>query len=401
LLLLIVALAILLRLAPGLIHPFLFDDSRDYQTLASNLLTQHIYQIDPDHRATRMPGYPILLAFTGNSVPIIMILQSLCGGAIVWIVYLLGRRISRPVALLAAALAALDPVSIAFSASLLSETPFTLLLMFALWQSLRLINRPTLPRWLALGLLWGVAVYFRVSALWCIVPLGLFVWVQSKNRKLKIENSKNGSPFSISNFLFSILVVFLLLLPWQIRNFNLFHTNFFRLTTLEGISLYEAVYPAADGSPKQDLLLNNPPPDMKSLGEAELNDEYSHRARHYIRTDPLRILSLAVKKIARTWSPFMNAANFQNPALQAALALWHIPLFIFALFAAFFSPLPLKIKGTLLIPILYFTALHALFLGSVRYRVPLMPIVCLFGAAGITTLIEKCRNSQPATPSTV
>ena len=44
--------------------------------------------------------------------------------------------------------------------------------------------------------------------------------------------------------------------------------------------------------------------------------------------------------------------------------------------------------GVLLLPVLLTTLLHMLFVGSVRYRVPVMPMVMVLSAAGVAALIR-------------
>ena len=92
-------------------------------------------------------------------------------------------------------------------------------------------------------------------------------------------------------------IVFAMLTPWLVRNYGQFHSGPFRLTTLEGISLYEAVYPEADGGPKQDKINKQLPPDIAVLNEAQRNDEWNRRGWEYVRTEPLRVGKLAYAKI--------------------------------------------------------------------------------------------------------
>ncbi|HUO08754.1 MAG TPA: glycosyltransferase family 39 protein [Phycisphaerae bacterium] len=388
----IIALAISIRLALAIIHPFQFPDSADYDILARNILHGDAYVTAPPHGlfATRMPGYPLFVAalefLLGPSIQHVLIIQSLLSGLIVWLVYAIARRAGESVALLAALLAAFDPLTIGFSAAFLSEMPFTLLMLLALWLFVRLLEGGGFDHWLLAGLTWSAAVYMRASALWCILPLALWTLLHIKRRTWRHVR------IAAIGVVVSTAIVLVSLLPWQTRNFAIFHSHFFRLTTLEGISLYEAVYPDADGSPKQDII--QLPPDMSPMNEAQRNDEWNRRAWQYIRNDPGRIVLLALRKFARTWSPWLNASEFRNSRLQFAIAAWYIPLFLLGLLGLVLAPFPRGIKGLLLIPILYFSAVHSLFLGSVRYRAPLMPIVCIFAAAGIMTLLQRRKARQ-------
>src|SRR5271154_1814083 len=91
----------------------------------------------------------------------------------------------------------------------------------------------------------------------------------------------------------------------------------------------------------------------------------------YVFGEPGRVLELAVRKMGRTWSPWLNAAEFRNAGVQAVMVAWYVPLFGLGLIGVLIGRVPMKLRGLLLIPVLYFTLVHSLFLGSVRYRVPL------------------------------
>jgi hypothetical protein len=223
-----------------------------------------------------------------------------------------------------------------------------------------------------------MGVMLRVAALYCVVPLlAWVVWQMPARAKMR----RMGGPIMV------LVIVALMLAPWLARNYSHFHSGFFRMTTLEGISLYEAVYPEADGGPKQDKIAL--PSAMAGLNEAERNDEWSRRAWSYVRSDPLRVAKLALIKIGRTWSPWFNTEEFNNPAIRWGMAIWYIPMWVLGIAGIIWGRLPRATKILLVVPVLYFTALHALFLGSVRYRVPLMPVVCIFAASGIAAMWTK------------
>jgi 4-amino-4-deoxy-L-arabinose transferase-like glycosyltransferase len=391
---LILGLAFGLRAALGWMHPFNFPDSADYKALAHALVTHQPY-VAGGYVASRMPGYPLLLAgveMVGGGDRAIMVLQALMGALIVWLIYLVGKRLSTTTALIAAAFAAFDPLSIGFSAAVLTETPFTLCLVASIWLGVRIIeSRNGLKAWrlwVALGVVWGIGVYLRASALWAIVPLSLAAayFAAVPQRRLAAW---------VLPPLIPLAIIFALLTPWLVRNYSIFHTHPLRLTTLEGISLYEAVYPDADGGPKQDIINRNLPAEMQSMNEAERNDEWNRRAWQDIRNDPGRIAKLAVIKIARTWSPWFHAADFRAGPIQWLMALWNVPLLALAL-VGLFGRMRRDVLILLVIPIGYFTAIHALFLGSVRYRVPLMPLVGILAAHGVMVMVRRLAKAQPS-----
>jgi len=391
-----VGLAVGLRATLGIMHTFLFPDSPDYLQLAKAILSHEAYMAGGNF-AARMPGYPVFIAlifelFRNTNEKAILLAQALMGGACVVMVYSLGRRVSHAVGLAAAFLAALDPLSIGFSAAVLTETPYTFFLLLALCIAVRIMEGrrfgrlPDWASWVLLGLVWGIGIYFRGSALWGIVPVtGWMAVVRKRNG----EETSHGRALGYA--VLAIVISFMTLVPWQMRNYRLFHNGAMRLTTLEGMSLYEAVYPGADGGPKQPEI--PVPPEIKTMDEAQRSDEWSRRAWKEIETDPLRIAKLGVMKFGRTWSPTFNAAEFKKIGpIQVLMALWHIPLFLLALLGI--PRVSWALRILLLIPVVYFSLIHALFLGSVRYRVPLMPIVCVFSAAGLMGLWKWLRSGK-------
>jgi hypothetical protein len=395
-----VGLAVGLRATLAITHSFSFPDSPDYVQLAKAILSHETYTAGGNF-AARMPGYPVFIALVhaifgvhedpNHPEVALLLVQALMGGACVVMVYTLGRRVSHAVGLAAAFLAAVDPLSIGFSAAILSEAPYTFFLLLALCIAARLMEGRPLGRmpewvsWVMLGAVWGIGVYFRGSALWGIVPVAAWTACVRWQNARAAQAHADSTRASVMPALFALLAIVIslaTLVPWQIRNYRLFHSGITRLTTLEGMSLYEAVYPGADGGPKQMTI--PVPPEITAMDEAQRSDEWSHRAWKEIESDPLRIAKLAVIKFGRTWSPMFNAQDFNIRPIQVLMALWHIPLFLLALLGI--PRVPAAVRILLLVPLVYFTLIHALFLGSVRYRVPLMPVVCLFAAAGLMGL---------------
>lgn len=374
---LIVGIAVGLRLALAFVLKVEFADAADYDALARALLEGKPYEVG-GNVASRMPGYPLFVAgvyavFGYHPVAVLGV-QALLGGAIVWLTYRIARGMGERTGLVAAGLVAVDPLSVGFSATLLSETPFTLVVLLTLLVARRALEEET-GCWECMGILWAAAVYLRAAALGCIVPLTLALSFLGK--RLKRWERIEGPIVATG-------LMLLLLLPWQVRNYGIFNSGFYRLTTLEGISLYEAVYPEADGGPRQGYITL--PPEMRGLTEAQRNDEWSRRAWRHIASDPARMVKLGVVKFGRMWSPWLNAAEMRSRVAWWGMTVWSVPLFGLALVGIWGSRMGWREKVVLLMPVVYFSLLHSLFLGSVRYRVPLMPLVCVFAAAGLTSL---------------
>ncbi len=163
----IVVAAIMVRVIVGILHPFWFPDSEDYNFLGAGILHSGVYEVH-GMVASRMPGYPLFVAgiysVAREAVSSVVVAQALLGGVGVWLVYLIGRRVGECVGILGALLAAVDPLSVGFSAAFLSEGVFTVLMLGAIWGLVRVMESRNGWWWVLVGVMWGVAVYMRASA---------------------------------------------------------------------------------------------------------------------------------------------------------------------------------------------------------------------------------------------
>ena len=422
-------LALLLRLAAVWLHPVTnLPDAREYDSLAKAVLHGGPYALTDAWGqrvlASRMPGYPAFVAAiyacAGAYPEAVLIAQALLGALGVLLAFMLGRGVSSSfgtdsprtvpwpggtpgkaefVGLAAALLVALDPLGVLFSAALLSETVFTVVLLALVLLSIRIARNRSSRALLAIAVLAAVAVYLRASCLWLVIALPVLA-LRSQPRRAAVV------------LLTIVATVVLALAPWQIRNHGMLGTGWLRLTTLEGISLYEAVYPEATGGPMQDKIAL--PPEFATLDEAQRDAEWSRRAWECMRQDPARIAGLALVKIGRTWNPGLNAVEYRTPLVNGLLMLWHIPIYALALVGLWGTfrgrGAPGAIGGvppgkpgaifTVALPIVYFSLVHGVFQGSVRYRVPLMPLVYILAAVGLARLAAIFFNKDTPTNST-
>jgi len=93
----------------------------------------------------------------------------------------------------------------------------------------------------------------------------------------------------------------------------------------------------------------------------------------------------ALVKLARTWNPFPNVAEHRSGRSAWAGAIYSLALFVLAFVGAL--RLWRNRRGQLallLAPVLYFSLVHMVYVGSVRYRVPLMPLLAVVGCAAIS-----------------
>ena len=378
-------------------------DAEGYWELSAALLHGREYSIyDPPRRSMRMPGFPAVLA----------VLRGLCGednvlgvryglavlgtlgcGLTFWLGAVLGNWRA---GLVAATLLALSPTQIVFSVMILSESLFGTTLVASLipiaWLLRHRCERYCARHWLAAvlaGVLIIVATFMRPT--WLIAgPLAALLLVLGGPWSDWRRHVLLGAVIGVS--------MAVCLAPWTLRNARL--TGHLVPTTLwMGPSLYDGWNPTATGD--SDMTFFERDQLLATMSEYEMDREYSRRAWEWARQHPVRVLELAWAKAVRYWNITPNAAQFQQWPVWLAVAMWSLPVLSLSVLGAWRlrrDPIALAITWG---PVLLFCAVHMLFVGSIRYRLPAELPLCLAAACGLLTLLKSPRpafNSQKGTP---
>jgi 4-amino-4-deoxy-L-arabinose transferase-like glycosyltransferase len=366
-------------------------DAEGYWELAGQLAAGKPYSIyDPPRRLLRMPGFPLLLALPrvvlGDNPFAARILLALIGTLACALTYWLGSELAgKTVGVIAAAYTAISPTMSLFSVLFLSETAFAAALLGSLIAAAKLIRiQPSTDGtrqqsvWLAMftGGLVGLATYLRPTWLLVGPGLGLLVIVcgqQSVRQRLILA----------SMICFGLGIV---MLPWTIRN-TLITGHPIPTTLWVGPSLYDGLNPHSTGDSdmeffEQDRL-------MQTMSEYDMDQEYRRRAWSYAAAHPSQVLRLAAMKQVRFWSPAPNASQFDNPLIHLAAWLAFLPLITLAMAGAWFARRDWPLVILTVAPLLYFAALHLLFVGSLRYRLPAEYPLAVLAAVGLLKLTHR------------
>ena len=147
----------------------------------------------------------------------------------------------------------------------------------------------------------------------------------------------------------------------------------------------EALGSLADGAPGMDRV-----EEMERIEKLEFPPDANEYVRDRIRRDaavdwvrrhPREALSLAWVKLRRTWSVTINASDYASPFYARVAWLTVAPEFVLAACGVWVLRRRRGVVTLLLIVAIYFTLVHMVFVGSVRYRVPAMPF--LFVLVGV------------------
>jgi len=366
-------------------------DAAGYWELGKNWasgkgLTAH----DPSRQIMRMPGFPALIAasvrlFGENLMPL-RILLACIGTATCAFVFLLGRCLfDETIGLIAAAWCAVSPVMVGFSPLILSETLFAACLVLSLLAMVKLVQIDRHPS----DAETGKSTSGILSALWVGVTIALATYARpswllaAPLFAIVLVGSSPCKRRAVLCASVACLGTLAALLPWAWRNHEV--SGHWVLTTLwVGPSLYDGLNPEADGSSDMQFFDDDNYPER--MTEVEVDQAYRRRAWQFAIDEPGRVVQLAVAKLWRFWKPWPNAAQFRQWWGIALTSLFFVPLVALALWG---MRSPNVDRWSLLLtigPVLYFSVIHMIFVGSLRYRLPVEYPLSVLSAVGLRNL---------------
>lgn len=414
-LLAILAVALVLRLAAGAWWQsrlpagakFSFGDSEGYWELARTIARGQPYEYGPlKYKVFRTPGYPLVLAplFVVSQEPPVMwgrALSALLATAAVAVVASLARLLfDERTALLAAGIAAIYPEAISLGAFVLSEAPFVPLMLLNLsawtraWQA---GNRKERIAWSLVAGVWaGLATLMRPSWLLFVPFAGLigFAFGPDRSKQLKVA---------------AVIVAGLCITmsPWWIRN-ALVARRYVPTSLQVGASLYDGLSPTATGASEMSFVKDFvaeqhasdvlPGHDTAGLFEDRLDQRMRDAAVAWAKSNPRRVAELVGIKLLRMWSPLPNAAEFRNWALRLVLATTFTPVLLLAVYGAWRFARRDWPYLLLVLPAIYFTCLHVIFVSSLRYRQPAMLALIILAAACLVEFVSTARVRRSTVP---
>lgn len=266
----------------------------------------------------------------------------------------------------------------------------------------------------ALGVLSAATVYLRPSWLYFLhfatffaFAFRFFVFSTEKRAQrqraqrpatVKLDAKRRVFPAFLVVAGVAAVLFAVALAPWTLRNYRL--TGRPIATSLQmGASLYDGWRPDADGSSDmrfvdefRRLELESPTASTSEHFEVRLDKRLKTAALDWARSNPGAVARLAAVKLARLWSPIPREPAFSTPALKTLLAISFTPLLIGGLCGFYRSLRRRGAAWTLLVPALYVSALHSIFVSSIRYRVPILYGFILLTAFFLVSTLDARRR---------
>ncbi len=421
------------RHAPDFDHPLLDAKFFDYwaRGIAFDQWACPPGEPDPEIATTpycRPPGYPFFLAaiyrVTDGSYLAVRVVQNAIGLASVALAFFLARRVfGRRAALIAAVLMATYWVFIFYDGELHSPNMNIFLLLALMYASARWLDSGSKGWALAIGSVSGVFALFRPESL-AFVPL-VMAWMAWARLK---QGSRRALIFSL---LLCGAGCALFVIPAVARNYRVSGEPV--LCTSGGINFYACNNELANGiDPYCDLykvlglrvrLISNAdfPQYVRALRKKLNNDTltfsqtsqyFTRLAIDYIVHHPGHIARLMVKKALLFWGP-VEVANEKELHYEKTFSpvLHYLPGFRYVAALFFCGVLAFVLRARtqglarntamawlMLAYIAVYFGLVLWFMAPARYRVPLIPLMILFGAFAASEFVEhlKRRNTKQA-----
>jgi 4-amino-4-deoxy-L-arabinose transferase-like glycosyltransferase len=437
-LLFIIVISVLLRLLAALYlsntvqdQPGIFDQI-SYHNLALRVVDGYGFSFGENWWPATAAGaptahwsylYTLYLAavyvLAGPHPVVARLIQAVAVGILMpWLLYRIGRRLmpdvtgsrqvdgaglpewlqGESVGLAAAAIGAIYIYFVYYAGALVTESFYIVVLLWAVDLSLQ-ISRESGSRsrqWLLLGLALAIAVLLRQLVLLVIPFLLLWLWWVVRPRP--------------ATLLLPLLVVFLAVLPWTIRNYLAFD-QFVLLNTNAGYAFFWGNHPIYGNrfvpilTPEMGSYTSLIPRELRHLNEAALDQALLRIALAEIAADPVRYVLLSLSRIPHyfVFWPSPASGMISNVSRVGSFGLF-LPFMLYGLFfswryaraaAGGLSRSPFFL---IYLFMALYTGIHVLTWTLIRYRLPVDALLLLFAGLAVVALRQRLQVRRQATP---
>jgi 4-amino-4-deoxy-L-arabinose transferase-like glycosyltransferase len=371
------------------------NDAKSYLILATEIAHIGDYSShdpgaggSPGPSAYFPPAYPYFLAAVhviSPSVEAARISQALLGTAAAGLVGLVALEcFGEVIALIALIIAAVYPVMIELSATLVAENLLVALSLAAVWAILRARRAERPYAWAAAGgVLIGLAVLTHENAL--VLLIGAL-----------------GLPRAPKAALLLLVVTALTIAPWTVRNAIVLH-RFTPISDETGITLAGTYNPVSAHDAHLPygwrLYLYGEP--HHRLSEPALSGRLTSRALHYIGEHPAAPVQVAFHNTLRmfelegsiAWET--SAASIDLPRGTAEIGVISFWLLCLLALPGTFTLVARQAPRWLwLVPVLYALSIVFVNVETPRFRLPIDPFLILLAACAIGTAVARLTGAQ-------
>ncbi len=389
-----VALAARLVIAFDAPPAIAFIDGREFEAFALTLLEHGNY----GGHVLRPPGYPTLMAavwaVTGHDLLALRIVEALIGAFSVWLITRVGtRHFGATAGRVAGALAAIHPVLALLPSTQYSENTLVTLMVAAGACVLNALGSPgrALRWWAGAGLLLGLGCLWRPNVVLFVPGLLLSAsFVLARQRRAVL------APLAVCALLMAVTLA-----PWTIRTHHAFHRWYF-VAIGGGRALWLGNNPTLGPGNYRNALPEGALAARLAAapGVFEQDEILRQEGWREIRRDPVRaagLYFLKLRVLLALWPETQSHTRWMVNAARWAQALVSLVMFAGVLLAigtiGRIPPLLPLVGGTLT-----YLLGTALFFTTMRYRMPVEPVLLWMAGIGWAALLAVRSTATPARP---
>jgi 4-amino-4-deoxy-L-arabinose transferase-like glycosyltransferase len=404
------------------------NDAGSYLTLASKIARTGDYSLShapgsgaggtKGPSAYFAPAYPYFLGLVdlidghatrrGPAIHPARISQAILGTAIVGLIGLVANELFGTAAgLIALALAAVYPVLIGLSGSLVAENLLSVVVLASVYAGLR-ARRAQRPRtrigWVAgAGVLTGLTTLTHENGILILPPLIAAVWTDTPRL----------TPRSLAFPALLIAATVVTIAPWTIRNAIVMH-DFIPVTDENGITLvgtYNVASAATKPVPYKWRIFYGIPGERtliresSHLTEPQIGSRLQSQALHYIARHPLSPLLVAYHNTLRlfelegtfAWQASADAIDLPPDIARSGVVSFWI-LCLLALGGACTRLARAVPRWVWMIPVLLALSVVLVNVETPRFREPVDPFLILLAAPGLATLAGRIASRLRRAP---
>lgn len=305
------------------------------------------------------------------------LIMALMSTGVIYMIFIIGRRLfDHQIALIASAIAAVYAYLIFYGVTLVTETPFILALLVAIYVALVIREGPSLRLWILLGISLAITVLLRMAVIFFVpVLLGWILWSLHERRHIKYG-------------VIPIVILFMALLPFTMRNYNLWG-HVMLLEAQFGHVFWNGNHPGHEGDFHPYKVFEIPEEVLESNNDAEITNELLRRGIRNVIEAPDHFLLLTLTRL-REYFTFWPTQDSTLPAnvLRVISFGLIVPFTIIGLVAG------LR-RWQMLLPVYLFMLIHtgvyAVSWTMIRYRIPVDVFFIIFTAYAIVLISEHIR----------
>ncbi|TJY40794.1 hypothetical protein E5161_16775 [Cohnella pontilimi] len=343
-------------------------DTYNYDIMVRQWIETGTYAYkDTKPNAQVTPGYPLIMAAVYKMVdyrihdpfPYLRYLNAALSMGTLVLLFLMARRWAGDLtALLTALFAAVYPSFVWTNGAILTEVPATFMLTAYLYVQLIAFESRKLRHALLAGLLLGATALIRPEFMPLFVPLYLFYWLQTKDRRF-------WKPLAVT-----LAGLALIMSPWWIR--NLVSLDRVVLTATQTNPFAAGTYPYKNWD---DGLVDRHGKTQKQVAIERLRVGFTEHTGLFLKW-------FTIGKLEYTYGkPFFGAGHRPQYDVLSKRNFYHLFLIFSGLLGMLLSLRKWREPLTLLfVVVAVMSCVRLLFIPEYRYNFTVMPLIILFSA---------------------